>query len=230
MKRKIRISLCITSDTHFLHHCCFSLFNRMKRESLSLFMCAIFNRIAGQNGQHTLIIYNLLLRILVYKTWESCPAQNRVRLIMMMKMNENVIDKYTSLSSQLWSLMQKQIPLFSRQKIIEWIISDTSRLPLFSVPFTCTSVVFSFNLLIHSSSRHSFHFMLFLLWFQGMKTHVRHEVNPRKSGSTTDLQVLASQTVPSSVNIISCLVLRRLPLLFDWFEGYLTLSPKIRSC
>ena len=127
-------------------------------------MCAIFNRIAGQNGQHTLIIYNLLIRILVYKTWELCPAQNRVRLIMMMKMNENVIDKYTSLSSQLWSLMQKQIPLFSRQKIIEWIISDTSRLPLFSVPFTCTSVVFSFNLLIHSSSRYSFHFMLFFCY------------------------------------------------------------------
>ena len=107
--------------------------------------------------------------------------------------DENVIDKYTTLSSQLWSLMQKQIPLFSRQKIIEWIISDTSRLPLFSVPFTCTSVVFSFNLLIHSSSRHSFHFMLFLLWFQGMKTHVRHEVNPRKSDRRLTFKFLSQK-------------------------------------
>lgn len=85
--------------------------------------------------------------------------------------------------------------------------------------------------LIDSSSRYSFHFMPFPSWFRGRKTRVRHSVNHwRKSDPMTVLEILASQTVPSSVTIISCFMLRCLPLLFHSFEGYLTLSPKIRSC
>lgn len=151
-----------------------------------------------------------------------------------MKMDENIIDRYTSLSSQLWSLMQNKYHLqdFSHDKRSSNESSVTHHVChsfQYHLHVHLLSLVSIF--LIDSSSRYSFHFMPFLSWFRGRKTRVRHNVNHwRESDPMTVLEILASQTVPPSLTIISCLMLRCLPLVFYSFEGYLTLSPKIRSC